>query len=318
MIPRVEASIENVVAGLVGGLTLLCVIYLWKSLVEDRPRHARLRAIARRRRESQLSKEKARQRRRAQPASGLFPALAQRLRLLQASQAEKIVGKLEKAGMRSREAVASYLIAKLVCPVAGACTGLLLFYAMSGRLPLPVLLLMACGTVALGFFGPEIFVSNQATKRRQAMQKSLPDALDLLVICAEAGLTLDVALHRVAEELGRSAPELADELTVTSVELNFLPDRKLALQNLAKRTELPAIRSVVSTLVQTERYGTPLAQTLRVLSADFREQRMLRAEEKAARLPATLTVPMIVFILPTLFIVLIGPAIIDILDRMSS
>ena len=137
------------------------------------------------------------------------------------------------------------------------------------------------------------------------------------MICAEAGLSLDTALNRVADEMAVSAPELADELALTSVELNFLPERRMALGNLAKRVDLPAIRGVVNTLIQTEKYGTPLAQSLRVLSAEFREQRMLKAEEKAARLPATLTVPMIMFILPTLFIVLVGPAMLGVYDQMS-
>jgi tight adherence protein C len=130
-------------------------------------------------------------------------------------------------------------------------------------------------------------------------------------------LSLDTALNRVADEIGPSAPELADELAMTAVELNFLPERRQALLNLGRRCDLPAIRGVVNTLVQTEKYGTPLSQSLRVLSGEFREQRMMRAEEKAARLPATLTVPMIVFILPTLFIVLIGPALIDVFDQLS-
>ena len=130
-------------------------------------------------------------------------------------------------------------------------------------------------------------------------------------------MSLDTALNRVADEMAVSAPQLSDELALTSVELNFLPERRMALGNLAKRVDLPAIRGVVNTLIQTEKYGTPLAQSLRVLSAEFREQRMLKAEEKAARLPATLTVPMIMFILPTLFIVLVGPAMLGVYDQMS-
>ncbi len=153
--------------------------------------------------------------------------------------------------------------------------------------------------------------------RQNRLRRQLPDGLDLLVICAEAGLSLDAALTRVSREIGFSAPDLADEIGLTAVELGFLPNRRQALMNLAKRTELPAIRGVVNTLVQTERYGTPLAHSLRVLSAEFREERMLKAEEKAAKLPATLTVPMILFILPTLFIVLVGPAIIQVMDTMK-
>ena len=137
------------------------------------------------------------------------------------------------------------------------------------------------------------------------------------MICAEAGLSLDAAVTRVARELALSCPDLADELGLTAVELGFLPNRRQALMNLTKRTDLPPIRGVVNTLVQTERYGTPLAHSLRVLSAEFREERMMKAEEKAARLPAVLTVPMILFILPTLFIVLIGPAIIQVMAQFK-
>jgi tight adherence protein C len=139
-----------------------------------------------------------------------------------------------------------------------------------------------------------------------------------MVICTEAGLGLEAALYRVSDELGPNAPELADELHLTAIELGFLPDRRIALQNLTARTELPSIRGVVNALVQTEKYGTPLASSLRVLATEYRDERMLKAEEKAAKLPATLTVPMIVFILPTLFIVLLGPAILKALDSLSA
>ena len=137
------------------------------------------------------------------------------------------------------------------------------------------------------------------------------------MICAESGLSLDVALERVANEIGGANTELAEELSLTSIELGFLPDRRQALLNLNRRTNLPAIRGVVNTLLQTEKYGTPLSQSLRVLANEFRDQRLLRAEEKAARLPATLTVPMILFILPVLFIVLVGPAIINVMDNIN-
>jgi tight adherence protein C len=150
-----------------------------------------------------------------------------------------------------------------------------------------------------------------------ALAKGLPDGLDLLVICAESGLSLDAALDRVANEIGDANVELGEELSLTSIELGFLPDRRQALVNLNRRTNLPSIRGVVNTLLQTEKYGTPLSQSLRVLANEFRDQRLLRAEEKAARLPATLTVPMIVFILPVLFIVLVGAAIIRVMDNLG-
>jgi len=165
------------------------------------------------------------------------------------------------------------------------------------------------------FLGPDIVIRNQTNQRQTAIRKALPDALDLMVICAEAGLTLDAALNRVTREMGSSAPELADEFGLTGVELNFLPDRRQALNNLIERVPLDPIRGVVTTLVQTERYGTPLASSLRVLSSEFRNERMMKAEEKAARLPATMTVPLILFILPTLFVVLLGPAACQMSDQ---
>jgi len=168
-----------------------------------------------------------------------------------------------------------------------------------------------------GLYVPEIVVRNAIQKRRKELQKGLPDALDLLVICAESGLALDAALIRVAREMAHSSPELADEISLTAIDLGFQPDRRMALQNMIKRTELPSIRGVVNTLIQTEKYGTPLAQSLRVLAAEYRDERMLKAEEKAAKLPATLTVPLIVFILPTLFIVLLGPAILRAIDGLG-
>ena len=136
------------------------------------------------------------------------------------------------------------------------------------------------------------------------------------MICADAGLSLDAAMTRVAREIGADAPEIADELGLTAIELGFLPDRRDALAGLAKRVDTPSIRGLVNTLTQTEKYGTPLSQALRVLAGEFRNLRLMKAEEKAARLPATLTVPMIVFILPPLFVILIGPAIIQVLAAL--
>jgi tight adherence protein C len=171
--------------------------------------------------------------------------------------------------------------------------------------------------VIAGYKGPDIFLQNMITKRTQAIRKGLPDALDLLVICAEAGLTVDAAFGRVAREFGRAFPELGDEFTLTSIELSFLTERKQAFENLAYRVDLDSVRGVVTTMIQTERYGTPLASALRVLSAEFRNERMMRAEEKAARLPAIMTVPLILFILPVLFVVILGPAACSIADAFS-
>ncbi|HEX8840502.1 MAG TPA: type II secretion system F family protein, partial [Sphingomicrobium sp.] len=169
--------------------------------------------------------------------------------------------------------------------------------------------------VVAGYKGPEMFLKNKANKRTHAIRKGLPDALDLLVICAEAGLTVDAAFGRVSRELGKAYPELGDEFGLTAIELGFLNERRNAFENLANRVDLEAVRGVVTTMIQTEKYGTPLASALRVLSAEFRHQRMMRAEEKAARLPAIMTVPLILFILPTLFVVILGPASCSIHDN---
>jgi tight adherence protein C len=178
-------------------------------------------------------------------------------------------------------------------------------------------LLAAAGAALLGFFGPGIYIKNITAKRQKRMQLGLPDALDLMIICAEAGLSLDATLVRVSRELQAACPDLAEELAITSAELTFLPDRRQAFENLNNRTDVNAIRGVVNTLTQTAKFGTPLAQSLRVLAVEYRDARMFRAEEKAARLPALMTVPMILFILPTLFIVLMGPAALGIIDTFN-
>ncbi len=212
-----------------------------------------------------------------------------------------------------------YLFAKLALPVVGGLIsvfGLLVWPVID--LPQGTRALVAVGLTGIAAYIPDLIVRNAYTKRRAALQKGLPDALDLLVICAEAGLSLDAALKRVSDEMARAAPEIADEFMLTALELSYLPDRRAALDNLTLRCDLASIRGVVNTLTQTEKYGTPLAQSLRVLAAEFRNERMMRAEEKAARLPATLTVPLILFILPSLFIVLLGPAVISTIDNLLS
>ncbi len=246
---------------------------------------------------------------------GHLRALAEKLKLLQTEQTKKLTLGLQQAGYRSKDALVIYQVARLVMPLVMGLVGILLFYGMGVLAEYETFHpIMAAGLVFLGLKMPDIFVSNAKQKRTAAIRKGLPDALDLLVVCAEAGLTLDSALNRVAKELGRATPELGDEFSLASIELGFLPERRQALLNLSDRVDLPALRGVVTTLVQSERYGTPLATSLRVLSAEFRNERLMQAEEKAARLPATLTIPLILFILPTLFVVLLGPAACKVVD----
>lgn len=241
------------------------------------------------------------------------------MKVLQQSQIKEIQQKLAHAGIRNRELAVYVIAGRIVLPIVLGLFGFTLIYLVDyfpewggmKRVGAMAALLF------LGYKGPEIYLKNKANKRTDAIRKGLPDALDLLVICAEAGLTVDAAFNRVARELGRAYPELGDEFALTAIELSFLSERKMAFDNLAHRVHLDAVRGVVTTMIQTERYGTPLASALRVLSAEFRNERMMRAEEKAARLPAIMTVPLILFILPVLFIVILGPAACSISDAFS-
>jgi tight adherence protein C len=241
------------------------------------------------------------------------------MKVLQESQIEDIQQKLAYAGYRNKELAVVVIMARMVLPIVLGLLGFFMIYVIDyfpewgGIKRMGALSAM----VFVGYKGPELFLSNKAGKRTKEIQKGLPDALDLLVICAEAGLTVDAAFNRVAKELGRAYPELGDEFALTAIELSFLNERKKAFDNLAYRVDLDAVRGVVTTMVQTERYGTPLASALRVLSAEFRNERMMRAEEKAARLPAIMTVPLILFILPVLFIVILGPAACSISDAFA-
>lgn len=241
------------------------------------------------------------------------------MKVLQEEQIKEVQQKLAQAGIRRKELAVIIIFGRLVGPIIlGGGLGLWI-YAMGGLAdwtPFKKFAVFAGGTL-FGYKAGDIYLQNLIGKRSDAIRKGLPDALDLLVICAEAGLTVDSAFNRVAKELGRGYPELGDEFALTAIELGFLTERRMAFENLAYRVALDAIRGVVTTMIQTEKYGTPLASALRVLSAEFRNDRMMRAEEKAARLPAIMTVPLILFILPVLFIVILGPAACSISDAFS-
>ncbi len=176
-------------------------------------------------------------------------------------------------------------------------------YAMAGLL------------VFLGVLGPRLYVSNETQKRKKLLVRSFPDTLDLLVVCVESGLALDAALGRVCRELGRAHPEMTKELNRTRLELALLNDRSVALQNLAERTDLVPFRSLVAALIQTEKFGTSLTDTLRVLSEDYRQTRLSYAEEKAGRLPVMMTIPLILLLLPALLIVILGPPFIKVREQ---
>ena len=237
-------------------------------------------------------------------------------KMIQDDQLKKTQVKLMQAGIRAKDLAFFIIAARLVLPVVIGITVVLALYVFDFMPDWGGFKRYAVTAVSLvgSYKAPDIWLKNKVTKRSHAVRKGLPDALDLLVICAEAGLTVDAAFGRVARELGKAYPELGDEFGLTAIELGFLNERRSAFENLATRVDLEAVRGVVTTMIQTEKYGTPLASALRVLSAEFRNERMMRAEEKAARLPAIMTVPLILFILPTLFIVILGPAACSIND----
>lgn len=240
------------------------------------------------------------------------------LKVLQDDQLKESQQKLAQAGIRSKDLAYAVIFSRLVLPIllgGGAALAIYGFDYLPDWTPIKKFGAFTAAVI-LGYKGADIYLNNLISKRTDLVRKGLPDAIDLLVICAEAGLTVDAAFNRVSKELGDAYPELADEFSLTSIELGFLTERRQAFENLAYRVALDHVKGVVTTMIQTEKYGTPLASALRVLSAEFRNDRMMRAEEKAARLPAIMTIPLILFILPTLFIVILGPAACSISDTM--
>lgn len=239
-------------------------------------------------------------------------------KMVQGSQIQDIQVKLLQAGIRTKDLAFFIIFGRLIMPVVLGTAAILAVYVFDSFPEWSAFkkYALVAGTLIGSYKAPDIWLKNKIKKRSDAVRKGLPDALDLLVICAEAGLTVDAAFGRVARELGKAYPELGDEFGLTSIELGFLNERRQAFDNLASRVDLEAVRGVVTTMIQTEKYGTPLASALRVLSAEFRNERMMRAEEKAARLPAIMTVPLILFILPVLFVVILGPAACSISDSM--
>ncbi|MEN3976059.1 type II secretion system F family protein [Emcibacter sp. SYSU 3D8] len=305
----------------VGAMVVImaAVFLVWVNLIERDHLSKRMREMASHKdsvyRRETAAQAKSSVRRQFQTVS-LFNRLGSNLRRAQTEQATKTRRFLSQAGWRSTEALGIYIFICAIMPLVGVVIAFLLYNTVPALHDRPQIVKLG-GLVLFAFLGfklPEWVVGWVVKKRKEKLDRALPDALDLMVVCTEAGLGLDASFQRVSGEIGQSHPVLADELMLTSVELNILPRRQEALDNMLHRTGTTSIESVVNTLGQTERYGTPLGQSFRVLASDFREQRMLKAEAKAARLPAILTVPLVVFILPSLFAVLLGPAVIKSLD----
>lgn len=306
------ADIGTLLAGLA---TLAVIIALYAASTVRNPMARRVKALNDRREQLKAGITASTSKRRAKivhqnDTTDRMRTFLKSLKVLQDDQLKQAQQKLAQAGIRSKDWAIAVIFGRLVLPIVVGGAAALLVYGLNVFPEWGEFKKFGAfaGALLLSYKAPDLYIDNLVTKRSAAIRKGVPDALDLLVICAEAGLTVDAAFARVARELGNAYPELGEEFQLTSIELGFLTERRMAFENLAERVKLDALKGVVTTMIQTEKYGTPLASALRVLSAEFRHERMMRAEEKAARLPAIMTVPLILFILPTLFVVILGPA----------
>ncbi|MDQ0455435.1 type II secretion system F family protein [Rhizobium paknamense] len=243
--------------------------------------------------------------------------IVERFNLRQALVDDKTQDRLKAAGLRSQNALNIFLAARFVLPFIflGLATIWIFVLGNLQNKPFAMRFLAAIVASYIGFYLPNVYISNRVQKRQHSIRRAWPDALDLMLICVESGMSMEAAMRRVADEMATQSPELAEEMVLTTAELSFLQDRRTAYENLGNRTQLETVKSVCQALIQAERYGTPIGQALRVLAQEGRDERMNAAEKKAAALPPKLTVPMILFFLPVLIAVILGPAGIRVADR---
>lgn len=241
---------------------------------------------------------------------GLMKRFVDKFNLYKLLAEEGINDKLKLAGLRGQAPMIMFLFFRFVMPIIlFAAAMVVLFLINDFDRPVLIRFAIAVGLALVGYYLPGLFISNLISKRQLALKRAFPDTLDLLLICVEAGMSIEAAFAKVAEEISGPFIEMSEEMSLTNAELSYLPQRKTAYVNLAKRTGLEGVKAVTTSLIQAERYGTPLANTLRVMAQENRDMRMAEAEKKAAGLPPKLTVPMIAFFLPVIFIVIMGPAI---------
>ena len=310
--PRFLASVLAAIAAIATVLTLAMPLLVRDDLGR------RMKAVA-------LEREKMRLRERERLARGEKVTLRQspkqymktivdRFNLAKWVGQEQARTKLIQAGYRGNAPYVAYLFFRMVSPVVAFVVAVLyLFFILEVDQPF-FLKVGACLFAAfVGMQAPYLFLKNKISRRQLSLRRAFPDALDLLLICVESGMSIEAAFRRVAGEIGSQSIPLAEEFTLTTAELSYLQDRKVAYENLGKRTDLEGVKAVCVALAQSERYGTPLGQTLRVMAQENRDMRMSEAEKKAAALPPKLTVPMILFFLPVLFVVILGPAAIRVM-----
>jgi tight adherence protein C len=310
--PKIMASLFAAIAAMATVITLAMPLLARNDL------NKRMSAVS-------IEREKIRQRERERLARGDKVQLRQSpkqymKRIVDGFNLTKWVGqeeareKLIQAGYRGQAPYVTYLFFRMVSPVVAFAVSLFyLFFVLEMNKPATVKLGMALFAAFVGMQLPYIFLKNKIGKRQLSIRRAFPDALDLLLICVESGMSIEAAFRKVSQEIGSQSIPLAEELTLTTAELSYLQDRKVAYENLSRRTDLEGVKAVCVALQQSERYGTPLGQTLRVMAQENRDMRMSEAEKKAAALPPKLTVPMILFFLPVLFIVILGPAAIRVM-----
>jgi tight adherence protein C len=320
---ELAADPTNFLTAGVGILTFITVATLTAPLAKRDTLGIRLKAVANRREEL---KRRAREGLKGggsgktlrRKDDSLYKQVVERLQLSRLLEDPKVVDRLAEAGYRGPGPISTFYFFRFAMPfVMALLFAIYLFGVKTFGLSVNLRAALTFLGFGLGFYAPNIFLTNQAQKRRQGIVAVFPDSLDLLLICVEAGMSIEAALQKVSQEIGSSSVELAEELSLLVAELSYLPERRLAYEGLSKRVNYPGLRSVMTAMIQAERYGTPLGNALRVMAKENRDLRMSAAEKKAAGLPAKLTVPMILFFLPVLFIVILGPAIIHVQDILA-
>ncbi len=260
---------------------------------------------------SELSKERGGTKLRQTP-KGFMQQIVDRFDLRSQFDNPELRNKLKMAGLRGEAPLVAYMFFRVAAPPLSFLVALFYLFVLSNmEQSASMKLFYAVLAGAAGYYLPNIFIENLAQKRQQAIKIAFPEALDMLLICVQSGMSVEASFGKVAKEITAQSIELGEELSLTAAELSYLPDRRMAFENLAARTALPSVKSVTTALIQAERYGTPVGQALRVMAKENRDIRMAEAEKKAAALPPKLTVPMIIFFLPVLFLVILGPAAIS-------
>ena len=318
-------NMNNLIMGCVAVLAFATIVTLTSPLMNQSGLESRLKSVANRREElRRRSREALSAKDNRAPAAlrhtegGVYKTIVDRLQLSRLLEDSSVVDKLAQAGFRGPQPVTTFYFFRFITPfVLAAAVAVYLYFINSFGLS-NLLRMCACvGALSLGYYAPNLYISNVASKRRSSIVAAFPDGLDLLLICVESGMSVEAALQKVSGEIGNASIELAEELSLLVAELSYLPDRRLAYEGMAKRTDHPGVKSVTMAMIQAERYGTPLGGALRTMAKENRDLRIAEAEQKAAALPAQLTVPMIIFFLPVLFVVILGPSIIRVQDIMK-